>query len=164
MPGQRGVPGADMSGMHVVTRVGDEHFAFPVSQVEEAVDAPAIARVSALPAGMLGQLLHRGRMVAAWDAAWAFRIGTPRGIAETGVALVLRDGPRRVAFVVDDALGMARVDPAGLRPVPEGADLDGVLRGVCRLEEVGHTLVNVVRVEVLADMVAPRGSIMHGVT
>ena len=159
-----GVAGADVRGLHIVTRVGGEHFAFPVSQVEEAVDAPAVARVPAPPTGMLGQLVHRGRMVAAWDAAWAFRLRASTEVAATGVALVLRDGPRCVAFVVDDVLGMARVDPAGLRPVPEDADLDGVLRGVCRLEEMGHALVNVVRVDVLAAIVAPGGTIMHGVT
>ena len=155
---------AEERGLHVVARVGDERFAFPVSQVEEAVDAPAVELVAAAPAGMLGQLPHRGRMVAAWRAGWAFRLTTPAGAAVTGVALVLRDGPRRVALVVDDVMGMARIDPAEIHAVPDGADLDGVLAGVCLLAELGNTLVSIVRVDVLAAIVSPQGTMMSGMT
>jgi hypothetical protein len=66
--------------------------------------------------------------------------------------------------VVDDVMGMARVDPAELRAVPEGADLDGVLSGVCLLAEMGNALAKVVRVDVLAAIVSPQGTMMSGMT
>lgn len=159
-----GAVATEVHDLHVVARVGDERFAFPVSRVDEAVDAPAVDTVPAAPAGMVGQLLHRERSVAAWHAGWAFRLSTPGGASATGVAIVLRDGARRVALVVDDVLGMAHIDPAAVRAVPDGADLDGVLSGVCLVAEMGNALVNVVRVDVLARMLSPYGTMMSGMT
>jgi chemotaxis signal transduction protein len=139
-----------------------------VSHVEEALDAPHVEWVPVAPAGMLGQIAHRGRMVGAWDAGWAFRLTSP---ARAGAALVLRDGSRRVAVIVDDVIDMARIDPADIRPVPAGADLEGVLGGVCFAAgqaggdaHAGHSLVNVVRVEMLAALLASRGTITEGLT
>jgi chemotaxis signal transduction protein len=153
--------------LHIVANVGGERFAFSVSHVEEAVDAPTVEWVPVAPAGMLGQLMHRGHMVSAWDAGWAFHL--PRA-ATAGAALVLRDGSRRIAIVVDDVIEMARIESADLREVPGSADLDGVLSGVCLAKKGGATrenLVNVVRVEALAAVlssVAPRGTFAEGMT
>lgn len=150
--GGAGVAGA-AGGLLIVVRVGGERFGFPVAQVEEALDAPAVEWVPAAPDGMLGQVAHRGRMVAAWDAGWAFRLGRR---ARGGAALVLRDGPRRVAIVVDDVLDLARFAPADVRPVPGGADLEGVLGGVCVPEPRGGELVSLVRPDALAALVSAR--------
>ena len=160
--------------LHIIARVGGERFAFSVSQVEEAVDAPAVEWVPVAPAGMLGQLPHRGRMVGAWDAGWAFRLPGP---AAAGAALVLRDGARRVALVVDDVVEMARIEPGALHAVPGGADLDGVLSGIyfhtgsnaarSTAEPSGGALVNVVRVDALAALcllVSSRETFAEGMT
>jgi len=148
--------------LHIVVRVGGERFAFPVSHVEEALDTPAVEWVPVAPEGMLGQVAHRGRMVGAWDAGWAFRLAKA---ARGGAALVLCDGPRRVALVVDDVMEMARIETADVRAVPGGADLDGVLSGVCFSAQVGGMLVNVVRVDALAALCllsAAPGTIVEG--
>ena len=150
--------------LHIVVRVGDERFAFPVSHVEQALDAPAIESVPVAPAGMFGQLQHRGRMVGAWDAGWAFRLARP---AVGGAALVLRDGPRRFALVVDDVVEMARLEATDVHAVPGGSDLDGVLRGVCFASAQGNALVSLVRVDALAALcffTSPRGTFVEGVT
>jgi chemotaxis signal transduction protein len=150
--------------LHIVVGVGGENFAFSVSHVEEAIDAPAVEWVPVAPEGMLGQLPHRGRMVGAWDAGWAFRL--PRAAA-AGAALVLRDGPRRIALVVDDVMEMARIEPADVQAVPGAADLDGVLSGICLAKKRGgahEKLVNVVRVEALAALVGSRGTFAEGMT
>ena len=161
-------PGAAMPvtaerALHIVVRVGAERFAFPASHVEEAVDTPAVEWVPVAPAGMLGQVPHRGRMVGAWDAGWAFRLAAP---AIAGVALVLRDGPRRVALIVDDVVEMESIDPADVRAVPGGGDLEGVLSGVCfSMRGGGRSLVNVVRVDALAalcSLVSSRGTVVEG--
>ncbi len=145
--------------LHIVARVGAERFAFPVAGVEEALDAPAVAWVPVAPDGMTGQLLHRDRMIPAWDAGWAFRLATP---AAGGAALVLRDGTRRVAFVVDDVLEMARIEADDIRAVPGGADLDGVLSGICFATDGGNTLLNIVRVDALVARLSSRGTIVDG--
>ncbi len=141
--------------LHIVVRVDGERFAFPVSHVEEALDAPVVKWVPVAPAGMLGQVMHRERMIAAWDAAWTFRLANP---AIGGAALVLRDGPRRVALVVDDVMDTARIELPDIHPVPGGADLDGVLSGVCFASPGGSSLMNIVQVDALAAFIAARGS------
>jgi chemotaxis signal transduction protein len=149
--------------LHIVVRVGTERFAFPVSHVVEALDAPALEWVPVAPPGMLGQLPHRGRMLAAWDAAWAFGLaGSGTGAARTRAALVLRDGRRRVALVVDDVVEMARIEPGDVHAVPGGADVDGVLSGVCFVKGGDTPLVSVVRVESLAALVSRRGTFVDG--
>ena len=150
--------------LHIIARVHGEHFAFPAADIEEAVDAPVIEWVPVAPEGMLGQLAHRGRMVGAWDAGSLFRFGVP---ATAGAAIVLRDGARRIALVVDDVTEMVRIEAAAVRPAPPGADPDGVLGGICfrarrRVGRAGTPLMNVVRVDVLAALVSRRGTLVDG--
>lgn len=152
--------GADHA-LHIVVGVGGERFAFSVSHVEEAVDAPNIEWVPVAPVGMLGQLPHRGRMVGAWDAGWAFRLP---GSSAAGAALVLCDGPRRIALIVDDVMEMARIEPADVQEVPTAADLEGVLRGICFANKGRSALVNVVRVDALSALLASRGTLAEGVS
>ncbi|MGH7653355.1 MAG: chemotaxis protein CheW [Gemmatimonadaceae bacterium] len=152
--------------LHIIARMGGEHFAFPAAEIEEAVDAPAVEWVPVAPEGMLGQLAHRGRMVGAWDAGWLFRLAAP---AAGGAALLVRDGERRFAVVVDDVTEMVRIDPAQVRATPPGADTDGVLRGIWfrarrRVGRAGTPLVNVVRVEALAARASRSGTLVDGVT
>lgn len=150
--------------LHIIARVGGEHFAFPASEVEEAVDAPAIEWVPVAPKGMLGQVAYRGRMVGAWDAGWLFRFAAP---AAGGAALLVRDGERRFALVVDDVTEMVRIESIQVRATPPGADADGVLRGIWfrarrRVGRAGTPLVNVVRVDALAAMVSRSGTLVDG--
>ncbi len=156
----------DDHALHIVARVGVERFAFSVSHVEEAIDAPTVEWVPVAPQGMLGQLMHRGHMVPAWDAGSVFRLRTA---AAAGAAIVLRDGPRRIALVVDDVVEMARIESADVHAVPGGADLDGVLIGVCFQDRIAGkknagSLVNIVRVTTLATLVSSRGTFAEGMT
>jgi len=152
--------------LHIIARVGGEHFAFPAAEVEEAVDAPVIEWVPVAPDGMLGHTAHRGRMVGAWDAAWLFRFAAP---ATAGAALLLRAGERRIALVVDDVTEMVRIAPADVRATPPGTDIDAVLSGIWfrprrRVGRAGTPLVNVVRVDALAALVLQRGTLVDGMT
>jgi len=156
----------DDHALHIVARVGGERFAFSVSHVEEALDAPTVEWVPVAPQGMLGQLMHRGRMVPAWDAGSVFRL---REAARAGAAVVLRDGSHRIALVVDDVVEMARIESADVHAVPGGADLDGVLAGVCFQGrgtggKRAGALVNIVRVNALATLVSSRGTFAEGMT
>jgi chemotaxis signal transduction protein len=64
---------------------------------------------------------------------------------------VLRDGDRRVALIVDDVEDLCAIDMQGVRPVPRGADVDGVLRGVVFAPAPLEGLLGLVRVSALID-------------
>jgi chemotaxis signal transduction protein len=132
--------------LHVVARIGDERFAFPVTDVEEARDAPDVSWAPGAGAGFVGQLRSRDRNVSAYDAGWA--LGVRRdGLA--GGALVLRHGEIRVAMLVDDVEDLVMVEPRWVRRVPGGADDDAVLSGVYRAPRRQGGLVCLVRVGAL---------------
>ena len=113
--------------LHVIARVGGERFAFPVADIEEAIDAPQIDWVPGAGRGLAGQLRYRDRTVSVFDGGWAL------GIARTafgGTALILRDGARRLALMVDDVDDLTSFAANAVHPVPAGTDGDGVLSGV----------------------------------
>jgi chemotaxis signal transduction protein len=119
--------GAPAGALHVIARVGSERFAFPVSDVEEAIDAPRISWVPGAAPGLAGELRYRDRTVSAFDGGWA--LGVSRS-ARGGTALIFRDGSRRLALIVDDVDSLAALPAHTVKPVPAGADGDGVLSGV----------------------------------
>ena len=113
--------------LHVVARVGEERFAFPVTDIEEAIDAPTIDWVPGAIGGLAGQLRYRDRTVSVFDGGWA--LGVPRA-AVGGTALILRDGVRRLALMVDDVDDLTAFAIDAVHAVPAGTDFDGVLSGV----------------------------------
>ena len=118
---------AAASPLHVVALVGGERFAFPVTDVEEAIDAPQIDSVPGAARGLAGQLRYRDRTVSAFDGGWA--LGVPR-TADGGTALILRDGARRLAVMVDDVDDLTSFASDAVHAVPAGTDSDGILSGV----------------------------------
>lgn len=142
-----------MATMHVVVRVGPERFAFRVGDVEEALDAPRVTPVPLAPAGLLGQARYRDRTVRAFDAGWVFGVSGDGG---AGTALVFRDGEERVMLVVDDVEDLADVAPGDVRPVPSGADGEGVLLGVCLAAD--GRLVSLVRADAMVARATARRS------
>ena len=137
---------------HLLTRVGDERFAFALERVVEAVDAPTVHDLPNRPAGMLGMVRHRGQTVPLWDAGSAFGITRARA---AGTALLFRDGGRGVALLVDDALDIVQVPEDALRTAPTGSDSEGLLAGVVR-DPAG--LMSVVRVDALVSRLVSRGA------
>ena len=137
---------------HLLVRVGKERFAFSLERVLEAVDAPALHEPPLRPDGMLGTLRHRGQTLPVWDGARTF--GIPRD-AGAGTALVLRDGERHLAVLVDDALDIVEVAPDALRAAPTGSDGGGLLAGVVR---DAQGLVGVVRVDIMVARLTAWGA------
>jgi chemotaxis signal transduction protein len=149
-------PSCELIEPYIIARVGGERFGFATRDVEEALDAPTVGWVPVAQHGLLGQMRHRDHTVSAFDGGWMFgltrraRIGdTPETAAAT--ALVLRDGDRRVALIVDDVEDLCAIDMQGVRPVPRGADVDGVLRGVVFAPAPLEGLLGLVRVSALID-------------
>ncbi|RFC41903.1 MAG: Chemotaxis signal transduction protein [Verrucomicrobia bacterium] len=141
---------------YIIARVGGERFGFATRDVEEALDAPTVGWVPVAQRGLLGQMRHRDRTVSAFDGGWMFGLArrarsgdTPGNGAAT--ALMLRDGDRRVALIVDDVEELCTIDMQGVRPVPRGADEDGILRGVVFAPAPLEGLLSLVRVAALID-------------
>ncbi|MBX7118710.1 MAG: chemotaxis protein CheW [Gemmatimonadaceae bacterium] len=113
----------------LLVRLGRERFALPLGEVLEVMEAPALQPVALAPSGVVGQCLHRDRLVPVVDAATL--LAAPRD-GGAGVLLLLAQGEGRVALLVDDVVDMAPVHAGQWRPVPAMAGpaaalLDGVL-------------------------------------
>jgi chemotaxis signal transduction protein len=134
------------AALHVIARVGSERFAFHVGDVEEVLGGPAVQWVPSGTPGLVGHLRFRDRTVRAFDGSWAFDV--PR-TGRLATALVLRAGDARVALVVDDVDDLAALEGTDVRPVPDGTDPLGVLRGVTFQRDGAHTLVSLVHVPAL---------------
>lgn len=145
-------PSRELSEPYIIARVGGERFGFATRDVEEALDAPTVGWVPVAQHGLLGQMRHRDRTVSAFDGAWLFGVTRRARIGDAPeTALMLRDGDRRVALIIDDVEDLCTIDMQGVRPVPRGADVDGVLRGVVFAPAPLQGLLSLVRVAALID-------------
>lgn len=126
----------------LVARVGEELFAFPVSGITEAVDAPEVAPVPLAPEGVAGQAHHRDRLLPVLDPR--VLLGVARGEG-TGTLLVM-PGARPWGLWVDDLSDLVAVDRAVRRPLPPGSDRTGMLTGLLIVDD---TLAGVVHVQAL---------------
>ena len=147
-------PSRELFEPYIIARVGGERFGFATRDVEEALDAPTVGWVPVAQRGLLGQMRHRERTVSAFDGGWMFglaRRARSGGAPDAATALMLRDGDRRVALIVDDVEELCTIDMQGVRPVPRGADEDGILRGVVFAPAPLEGLLSLVRVAALID-------------
>jgi chemotaxis signal transduction protein len=145
-------PSRELSEPYIIARIGGERFGFATRDVEEALDAPTVGWVPFAQNGLLGQMRHRDRTVSAFDGGWMF--GVTRSVRTADApetALMLRDGDRCVALIVDDVEDLCAIAMQGVRPVPRGADVDGVLRGVVFAPAPLEGLLSLVRVAALID-------------
>jgi chemotaxis signal transduction protein len=121
-----------MTGERVLlVRVGTERFALPLAEVIEAVDSPALDGLALAPAGVVGQCVHRGRLLTVFDAGML--LGVPRS-GGAGALLVIDAEGERAAVLVDDVLDAELAHPSMRRAVPAtGAASAGYLAGVLAL-------------------------------
>jgi purine-binding chemotaxis protein CheW len=123
----------------LIARVGEEHYAFPLSAVLEALDAPEVVPLPLVPAGVAGQCEYRGRMVPVLD---------PRAVLDAargdgpGTLLVLQDGALVFGLWVDDLADMVVVDALARRALPNGADRAGALVGLLAIDDLLAGVVN----------------------
>ncbi len=145
-------PSRESSEPYIIARIGGERFGFATRDVEEALDAPTVGWVPVAQNGLLGQMRHRDRTVSAFDGGWMFGLMRSARTADAPeTALMLRDGDRCVALIVDEVEDLCTIDMLGVRPVPRGADVDGVLRGVVFAPAPLEGLLSLVRVAALID-------------
>ncbi len=113
----------------LLSRVGDELVAFPLSWVEEVVAVAAMTPVPEAPPWLCGLLRVGEEVLPVLDVLG--RIARrARTFALRDVVLVCNGGGRRVGLLVQDVLTVARVDPAELRDptsehLPQGPYLAG---------------------------------------
>lgn len=101
--------------------LADTHHALPLGRVVEVVSRVDITRIPDLAAPLLGFFVYRGEPLPAVDLR--HRLGYPaRPPALADHFVVAQARSRRIALVVDRALGVRKIDPAAVRPPPESAD------------------------------------------
>ena len=107
-----------MSDQLATFRVGGLLVGVDVTVVQEVLAAQAITPVPGEPAGVLGLLNIRGRLVTAVDAR--HRLGLPERTADADVAnVIIRTGDEVVSLVVDRAGEVVDVDHDAYEEVPE---------------------------------------------
>ncbi len=141
----------------LVVRVGSERFALPLGDVLEAVDAPEVTPVALAPRGVVGQCVHRGRLLPVVDLGRLVGVGRDPG---SGAMLVLEVDRDRAGVMVDDVLDADVAHPSMRRPVPAtGADASGMLDALLDLPSGLAALVDTgaLRAAVLARLTAEVG-------
>jgi chemotaxis signal transduction protein len=137
----------------LVFRVARELFAAELAAVEEAIDLTAAQGVQRVPGSSSRArtiFTLRGVLVPLLSPAPALGLSP----ADAASALVIREGPGRVAIAVDDVEDVVTLEDGELKAVPAGDARDGgVLRGVFRR---GSMLVAVV--DLTALIAACRGA------
>ena len=104
--------------------VGGEWFLAPLSDVREAVDAPAVVPVPRMQGATRGVLALRGTLLPVRDPAGTLGVAPATG----GAALVVH-AERPQALLVDDVLDAVPVAARDLRPVPGAMRADDLLLG-----------------------------------
>jgi chemotaxis signal transduction protein len=123
----------------LIARVGEEHYALPLTAVLEAVDAPQVTPLPLMPDGVAGQCEHRGQMVPVLD---------PRAVLDAvrgdgpGTLLVMQEEELVFGLWVDDLSDMVVVDALARRALPNGADRTGALAGLLALDGLLAGVVN----------------------
>lgn len=135
----------------LLARLGGEVFAFPIGDVLEAFESPAVAPIALAPAGMLGQCTHRERLVPVLDAG--AMLGVPRE-AGAGVLLMIETDAGRVALRVDDVVDMVTVEPSRRRALPAtGGMMTAMLEDVI---DLGGGIAGSVAMDALRAAMAAR--------
>lgn len=132
-------------------RVGDACFAVPTDGVVEVLRGGRLTRVPAAPAGILGLVHLRGRIVPVVDPAAA--LGVDRAAPERATHLVITLGDDWYGLVIDEMLDVVEIPAAEVQqtsaagPDQAGGPLAGVFAAPGRLahlldpERMIHSLV-----------------------
>jgi purine-binding chemotaxis protein CheW len=118
----------------VVFHIGEQRYAFPLSDVQEIQQIVQMAEVPDAHVGVLGMVNLRGRVIPAIDlnARLGVASGT-RGLDTPMVVVRHHDGlVALVVDAVDDVLGIAT---GCIQPAPPLHPLESVMHGVARLED-----------------------------
>ena len=126
-----------MSGVHVRMRLGTEHYALPVENVREIVDAGDISPLPGSSALVLGVRNLRGQVLPIFSLAALFGIAT----AERPARLVVAEaGSKRAGLAIDEVTDVGELPPASEAAESEflsGSALDdGCLVGVIDVDRV----------------------------
>jgi purine-binding chemotaxis protein CheW len=136
---------------YLVFRLGEEHYAAPVTDVEEVLEPQSITVVPRCPAYLLGIINVRGSLIPVMDLRKRFGVGAVGGAPEASgaanaearaaagghiVVFRMQHGEERIQMgvVVDGVEGVVDLDEGSLEPPPRvGAELDGsVIQGMAR--------------------------------
>ena len=123
--------------LHVVFRVASTSYAVPAARVVQMETFTGATTVPGTPPWVAGLVQVRGRVVPAIDLRCRF--GLPAGARTLDTRMVLvQQGARVIALVVDSARDITRVPAERIRPDPTGEPVAGgaspaLVRGVASI-------------------------------
>ena len=124
----------------LLARIGEERFAFPLVDLLEAVDAPEVTPLVLAPNGVVGQCVHRGRLLAVFDGGAL--VGVPR-TGGAGALLVVSGAEPGFGLWVDDVEDMVFAPRRAWRALPtDGIRVGSVLRALLALDDGLAALVD----------------------
>jgi purine-binding chemotaxis protein CheW len=125
---------APPAGRACVVLLGGRPFAVDVTDAREVVVLDTTTPVPGAPASVLGVMNLRGNVLPVVEARPL--LGLPvRAAPGRGHALVLADGERRAAILVERVLGLTAFET--VRPLTERADHEGLAAGELTAESGG---------------------------
>lgn len=122
--------------------LGEEVYAIPVTGVREVMRIRSLTLVPNAPAYILGVTSLRGTVLPVLDLC--VRLGLPSGVRnEKSRVVVVGTNEEDVGLVVDRVVGVLRIMPDAIKPVPENIEQGAAfLRGIVRNEDKLYILLD----------------------
>lgn len=116
----------------VIFRVGETHYGIDIAEVAEILAPLLVTQVAEAPAGVLGLVDVRKRIVPVFDLHWKF--GVPRDPTAPSRMIMVEHTVGPVALLVDSVEEVATIDPEAYQPVTAPGDSRAMsyLRGCVR--------------------------------
>jgi len=136
----------------VIFKLGPEEYGVVATQIQEISMYSVITHVPSMPKFVKGVVNLRGRIVPILDLKERFEIVGGEGLASARRIVVALFGDQLIGLIVDAILGVVRIPPEAIEPVPPTLPkMDAeYLLGVGKLSERLIVLLNLDRM--LDDM------------
>lgn len=120
---------------YVVFRLAAEHYGLPIRSVREIIVIGAVTRLPHMESYMEGIVNLRGRIVPVINLRR--KLGLSDDCAgPSGRTIVTELGGMEVGLVVDDVVGVLRIDSASVQAAPQMIAADRrVLTGIARIQD-----------------------------
>lgn len=107
-----------MTTLHVLSKVGDAHYALPASQVLHMESFSGATRVPGAQPHVVGLIQSRGRVIPVVDLRARFGLPGTEPTLDSRV-MVVQCGERTVGLLADSVREVVRIDPNSFKPPPD---------------------------------------------
>ncbi|MBY6277468.1 chemotaxis protein CheW [Symbiobacterium thermophilum] len=141
----------------VVFRLANEHYGLPIRSVREIIVLREVTRMPETASYVEGIVDLRGRIVPVINLRT--KLGLPPGGGERGGRTVVTEfGDAEAGLVVDEVVGVMRVDASSIEAPPQMTDVDR--RAVSAIARVQNRLVILLDLGAILEP-SPEGLPMH---